>query len=36
MSVPGGDGKEFVAKQSPPHEQEAEGIPKEFPLGLTS
>lgn len=45
VSVPDGDGKENVAKQSPPHDQEAEGkkkrkdwgpgIPKDLPLGLT-
>ena len=45
VSVPDGDGKENVANQSPPHDQEAEGkgkrkdwgpgIPKDLPLGLT-
>lgn len=45
VSVPDGGGKENVAKQRPPHDQEAEGkgkgkdwgpgIPKDFPPGLT-
>lgn len=45
VRVPFGNGKENVAKQGPPRDQEAEGkgkrkdqgpgIPKDLPLGLT-